>query len=140
MDRIDEQSFVSHFLNYYCYVPVSGIMHEDMWITWLSTEAGIKEPFGSSKMMPRFLPLSASTAFSGFYKYRKSARVTHLLTLHVYGNFYFCKICQHIISVCALYVDINGNKSKVAVVLKHQNVMAQFMCKCTGLQLQEVSW
>jgi hypothetical protein len=45
----------------YFYVPVSSIIHEDMWITWLSTEAGINEPFGSSKMMPRFLSLSTSS-------------------------------------------------------------------------------
>jgi hypothetical protein len=49
-----------HFFFYFDVV-VSGIMHEDMWIAWLSTEAGIKEPFGSSKMMPRHLSLSTSS-------------------------------------------------------------------------------
>jgi hypothetical protein len=117
-------SHLFHLFYFYFYGPVSGIIPEDMWITWLSTEAGIKEPFGPRKMMPRLFSLSASTTLSGFYTYCKSARVTHLLTLRVYRYFYFCNICQHVISVCALYVGINGDKNKVAAVLKHQNVMA----------------
>jgi hypothetical protein len=104
---------VTYFTFFYFYVPVCGIMHEHMWITWLSTEARIKEPFGSSKMMPRFLSLSASTALSGFYNYCKSARVTHLLTLHVYRNFNFCNIYKHIISVCALYVVLIVTRAKL---------------------------
>jgi hypothetical protein len=45
---------VSRFFFYFDVV-VCGITHEDMWITWLSAEAGIKEPFGSSNMILRFL-------------------------------------------------------------------------------------